>query len=437
MKKTLSMVLMLALVSSLFAACGSSSSKTDSSAATGDTASGTENQKVIAWAWDPSFNGAALKIAEELYQKEHPGFTLEVVDMAKTDLEQKLNTNLAAGVKDGLPDIILVNDPNIQKYVASYPGTFADFTDKVDFSQFSPYKVDALTVDGKIYGVPFDIGVTGMFYRTDYLEQAGFTAADLENITWDQYIEIGKAVKEKTGKYMSTINPNDEALTSILLQSAGSWYITADNKGNFVDNPAMAETMRIYKAIQDSGIAKPVTGWSEFVGSFNAGDVATVVSGVWQVSSIMDAKDQSGKWAVAPIPRLNIDGGVNASNEGGSSWFVLDKSANKDLAIDFLASTIGSNSEFYERFLKENGGVGSYIPAFSSEAYGEKSEFFGNQEIYRDFTAWSTEVPGISLGMYTQEAKDALKNELPNILNGSDIQSSLENIQKLFEQQVQ
>lgn len=439
MKKWLSMLLLLSLTASLLAACGSTSSDTSGNKEAGKdtkTESGAKT-KVVAWAWDPSFNGAALKIAEELYKKEHPDFELEVVEMAKADLEQKLNTNLASGVKDGLPDIILVNDPNIQKYVNSYPNTFADFTDKVDFTKFSPYKVDALRIDNKIYGVPFDIGVTGMFYRSDYLEQAGFQPEDLENITWDKYIEIGKIVKEKTGKYMATINPNDEALTSILLQSGGSWYITPDNKGNFVNNPVMAETLRVYKAIADSGIAKPVTGWSEFVGSFNAGDVATVVSGVWQIASIMDAKDQSGKWRVAPIPKLNVEGAANASNEGGSSWFVLDGSKNKDTAMDFLAKTIGGSSEFYERFLKENGGVGSYMPAFTSEAYGQKSEFFGGQAIYSDFTKWSTLVPGISLGMYTQEAKDALKNELPNILNGADITKSLENIQKLFEQQVQ
>ncbi|WP_270164472.1 ABC transporter substrate-binding protein [Paenibacillus sp. SYP-B4298] len=433
MKKWLSVLLMLTMIGSILAACGSSEPSTSKSEG---EASGS-GKKVVAWAWDPSFNGAALKIAEEIYKKDHPDFQLEVVDMAKADLEQKLNTNLAAGVKDGLPDIILVNDPNVQKYVTAYPNTFADFTGKIDYSQFSPYKADAVKVDGKMYGVPFDIGVTGMFYRTDYLEQAGYSAADLQNITWDKYIEIGKAVKEKTGKYMSTINPNDEALTSILLQSGGSWYITPDNKGNFVDNPVMAETLRVYKAIADSGIAKPVTGWSEFVGSFNAGDVATVVSGVWQIASIMDAKDQSGKWAVAPIPRLNINGGVNASNEGGSSWFVLDGSANKDTAIDFLAKTIGSSSEFYERFLNENGGVGSFIPSFSSEAYKQTSAFFSGQAIYSDFTKWSTEVPAITLGMYTQEAKDALKNELPNILNGADLTKSLANIQQLYNQQVQ
>ena len=432
MKKFLSIILAGALTFSLVG-CGSKgeTSKKEVSANKG------EEVTLTAWCWDPSFNGAALQQAEAIYQKDNPNVKLEIVDMGKIDLEQKLNTNLASGVTKGLPDIVLVNDSNIQKFVKSYPGAFADFSGKLDVSKFSQYKTDILTVDDKLYGVPFDIGVTGMFYRRDYLEQAGFTPEDLNDITWDEYIEIGKVIGDKVGVHMMTINPNEEALTSVMLQSAGSWYITPDNKGNFVDNPAMKETIRLYKEFVDSGISKPVTGWSEFVGSFNAGEVASVVSGVWQIASIMDEPTQSGKWGVAPTPRLNIDGGTNASNEGGSSWFVMDSSENKEAAIDFLVETIGGSSEFYEGFLENNGGVGSYIPAFETTAYAKEDAFFGGQKIYEDFANWSTKVPGITLGMYTQEAKDALKNELPGIIQGTDIDEALAKAQKVFEQLVQ
>lgn len=402
----------------------------------GESSESNEN-KVVVWCWDQAFNGKALKIAEEIYQANNPDFELEIIDLSKTDLEQKLTTNLASGVTDSLPDIILVNDVNAQKYVESYPDTFADLTNAVDYSNFVPYKVQGVTVDSKIYGIPFDVGVTGLFYRTDYLEEAGFTAEDLENITWDEFIEIGKVVYEKTGKYLSTINPNDETITSIMLQSAGSWYISSDNKGNFTNNEVMTETMRIYNALATSGVTKPVTGWSEFVSSFNNGDVAAVISGVWQIATIMDGTDQSGKWAVAPTPRLNISNGVNASNEGGSSWFVLDGAENKELAIDFLASTLGSSTELYEKFLDECGGIGSYLPAFESEIFAQEVEFFGGQQVYKLFADWLTEVPSISFGTYTQEAKDALKNELPNIINNGDIEKSLENAQSLYTQQVQ
>lgn len=429
-KKLLSTIMALTVTTTVLAGCGSK--------AEGDKTTESKGNKLVAWCWDQSFNGAALKIAEELYKKDNPDFTLEIVDMSKTDLEQKLNTNLVSGVTTGLPDIILANDINIAKYINSYEGAFADLSGKINYDDFSKYKVDGVTIDGKQYAIPFDIGSAGMFYRSDYLEAAGFKPEDLENITWERYIEIGKVVKEKTGKDMLTVNPNEDTLIPIILNSAGSWFTTEDNKANFVGNKALVESLKVFKELSTSGIAKPVTGWSEFVGSFNNGDVATVISAVWQIPTIMDAKDQSGKWRVAPIPRLsNVDGAKNASNEGGSSWMVLESSKSKDLAVDFLAKTIGGNSDFYSEFLTNNGGVGSYTKAFTSDAYSKEIEFFGGQKVYQIFSEWSKEVPGITIGMYTQEAKDALKTEFSNIVNGGDIDKSLEAMQSLFEQQVQ
>ena len=428
-KKILSTIMAITVLSSVFVGCKSEGKVEESN--------GSSEEKLVVWCWDQSFNGAALKIAEEIYKKDNPNFTLEIVDMSKTDLEQKLNTNLVSGVTSGLPDFILANDINIAKYINSYEGAFVDLSDAVNYDDFSQYKVDSVTVDGKKYAVPFDIGSAGMFYRTDYLEEAGFKAEDLENITWERYIEIGKVVKEKTGKDMLTVNPNEDTLIPIMLNSAGAWFTTEDNKANFVGNEVLKESLEVFRELSTSGIAKPVTGWSEFVGSFNNGDVATVISAVWQIPTIMDAKDQSGKWAVAPIPRLSTDGAKNASNEGGSSWMVLESSKNKDLAIDFLAKTIGGSSDFYSEFLTKNGGVGSYTKAFESEAYSKEIEFFGGQKVYQIFSEWSKEVPGITVGMYTQEAKDALKTEFSNIVNGGDIDKSLEAMQSLFEQQVQ
>lgn len=429
-KKLLSTIMAFTMATTVLVGC-SNKAKEEPNANGGE-------KKLVAWCWDQSFNGAALKIAEELYKKDNSDFTLEIVDMSKIDLEQKLNTNLVSGVTTGLPDIILANDINIAKYINSYDGAFTDLSGTIKFDEFSKYKVDSVTVNGKQYAIPFDIGSARMFYRRDYLEQAGFKPEDLQNITWEKYIEIGKVVKEKTGKDMITVNPNEDTLIPIIMNSAGSWFTTEDNKVNFVGNKALEESLKVFKELSTSGIAKPVTGWSEFVGSFNNGDVATVISAVWQIPTIMDAKDQSGKWGVAPIPRLsNIEGAKNASNEGGSSWMVLESSKSKDLAIDFLSKTIGGSSDFYSEFLTNNGGVGSYTKAFESEAYSKEIEFFGGEKVYQIFSEWSKEVPGITVGMYTQEAKDALKTEFSNIVNGGDINKSLEAMQNLFEQQVQ
>ena len=161
-KKLLSTIMAFTMATTVLVGC-SNKAKEEPNANGGE-------KKLVAWCWDQSFNGAALKIAEELYKKDNSDFTLEIVDMSKIDLEQKLNTNLVSGVTTGLPDIILANDINIAKYINSYDGAFTDLSGTIKFDEFSKYKVDSVTVNGKQYAIPFDIGSAGMFYRRDYLE---------------------------------------------------------------------------------------------------------------------------------------------------------------------------------------------------------------------------------------------------------------------------
>ena len=52
----------------------------------------------------------------------------------------------------------------------------------------------------------------------------------MQDITWEKYIEIGKAVKEKTGKAMLTMDPSDLNQIRVMMQSAGAWYVDKDGK---------------------------------------------------------------------------------------------------------------------------------------------------------------------------------------------------------------
>lgn len=152
-------------------------------------------EELTVWAWDPNFNVAAMKEAAARYQKIDPSFELKVIDSGKNDIEQKLHTMLASGVTSALPDMVLIEDYNAQKYLQAYPGSFAPLQASIDYSKFAPYKVKVMTIGDKIYGIPFDSGVAGLFYRSDYLAKAGYKPEDLQNITWDKFIEIGKQVK--------------------------------------------------------------------------------------------------------------------------------------------------------------------------------------------------------------------------------------------------
>lgn len=430
-KRLVAAGMILMLTAGQLAGCGGNAEPSE------ESADGSK-KKVTVWAWDVEYNIPIMEEAATRYEANHEDVDIEIVEYSYDDITQKINTYLMAGSTDGLPDIILSEDANVQKYIQSYPGEFKDMSAIVDFSNFAQYKVEVLTLDGGVYGVPFDIGTEGLFYRTDYLEQAGYTHEDLMNITWDEYIEIGKKVKEVTGKNMLNMDPDSMNFMRDCMQSSGTWYFTEDGDLNIVGNPIIEEGTRIYKALMDADIVELTSGWSEMAAALNNGDVASITTGCWIVPTITAQEEQSGLWRVATMPRLDVEGGTNYGNRGGSNWLVLENSANSDIAADFLNEIYANDVEFYETILKKVGAAGSYIPAQSSEVYEEPVEYFGGQAIWADFAEWSQNVPPVNLGVYSDEADNALITCMPNVLNESqDIPAMLSEAEGLLEQQIQ
>lgn len=393
--------------------------------------------EITIWCWDPNFNVAIMKEAGARYTAKHPETTFNVVDFAKADVEQKLQTALSSGTTDALPDIVLIEDYGAQKYLQSFPGAFAALSDKIDYSGFAPYKVQLMTLDGAVYGVPFDSGVTGLYYRKDYLEQAGFKPEDMQDITWDRFIEIGKAVEEKTGKKMLGLDVNDAGFVRILMQSAGSWYFDKDGNLSIKDNAALKAALETEQKILQANIHKPAAGWTEWVSTFTSGDVATVTTGVWITGTVKAQADQAGKWGVAPIPKLHVEGASNASNLGGSSWYVIDGSAEKDEAIDFLNEVYAKDIDFYQKILTERGAVGSLLAARTGPAYGEADVFFGGEKVWQNFSDWLAKVPSVNYGIFTNEVDTAVTAHLPDLAKGANVDEVLEAIQSQAEGQIQ
>ena len=393
---------------------------------------------VTVWAWDPNFNGATMKEAAARYTALKPDANIIVDDSAsQDDIRAKLQTQLLAGSTDGLPDIVLIQDDVAQKYLQSFPGAFEPLSDTIDMSVFAPYKVAAATLDGKSYSLPFDSGVTGLFYRSDYLQEAGFTADDLKDITWDRLVEIGTTVKEKTGHKLLDLDLNDTGLIRMMIQSAGKWYFAEDGSLDIIDNAPLKKALETYAKFYQADLVNAVSSWAEYTGSFTSGNTAMVPVGVWITGTIKANADQSGLWGVAPIPRLDIEGSVNASNQGGSSWYVLASSDNKEEAVDFLKTVWGSDVDFYQKILVDQGAVGSLLAAREGEAYKASDEFFSGQPVWQDFSTWLSQIPSVDYGTFTAEVDDAVKAQLPGIIKGGDVTAALQAINDQASQQMQ
>jgi lactose/L-arabinose transport system substrate-binding protein len=430
-ESTMKKIVMLLFMSILLVACSS----TTGSNGSGSKGGNEDVDEVTAWAWDPKFNIAALEIAKEAYKDENPDLNINVIENAQDDIVQKLNTALGSGTTKGLPNIVLIEDYRAQSFLQSFPDSFYELTDSFNATDFAEYKIAPTSFDGKNYGVPFDTGVTGLYVRTDYLEEAGYSVEDLEDIDWKEYIEIGKKVKEVTGKTFLTIDPNDLGLIRIMIQSAGAWYVKEDGvTPDLADNAALKEAFEVYKEMIDTGILKPHSGWSQLLTGFNSGDVVTVPTGNWITPSVKAEESQSKNWAIVPIPKLSVSGSVNASNLGGSSWYVLNIPG-AEQAADFLGKTFGSNVEMYEKLVSDVGAIGTYIPASENDAYAKEDEFFAGQKIVADFAAWMEEIPSVNYGMHTYGIDDIITVEMQNYLNGKDIDDVLSDAQKQAEAQ--
>lgn len=443
-RKVIAGFLASAMVFSL-AACGgndeSTGTKSDAGTETkeetkeeGAAASGEDNV-LTAWCWDPNFNIYAIEKAAELYAKDHEGFEIKVTEMQSDDIETKVTTAVSAGDLSTLPDIFLMQDNSFQKYATNYPNVFVDLTDSgIDFTQFSEAKAAYSTVGGKNLGVPFDNGAVINCIRTDYLEQAGLTVDDFTDITWSEFMEKAKVVKEKTGQPMITAQAGSPDQIMMMLQSCGSSMFKEDGSINIVGNDSLKECMEIYVQMVKDGTLVEVTDWDQYVASINNGTVAGAMNGCWIMATVTGKEDQSGSWAITNMPNLDkSEGATNYSNSGGSSWVVTSNCKNQELAKDFFKSTFAGSTELYDDLISK-GALSTWAPAGESDIYNQEVEFFGNEAVYSKIVDFATKTPSNITGPFYYDARDAIGVALSNITQQkADMDAEIENAQATVE----
>lgn len=430
LKKMFSIMVAFVLVLSI-SACNSGGSKTD------DTPTGAqESNKLTVWCWDPAFNLYAMEEAEKLYQKTHPDFDLEIVETPWDDIQTFINTAGQSGKIDGMPDILLIQDNAFQKNVMAYPELFTDITNSgIDFSKFGKAKTAYSVIDGKNYGVPFDNGAVIGCYRTDVLEQAGYKVEDFTDITWSKYLEMGKDILAKTGKPLLSCQAGESDVIMMMLQSAGASLFDEEGKPNIVNNDVLKKVMKTYIDLKKSGVLIEVNSWDEYVGSITNGTVAGTINGCWIMASIQTAEDQSGKWVITNMPKLDdVPGATNYSNNGGSSWAISSNCKNVDLAVDFLKSTFAGSVEFYETILPKSGALATYLPAANSDVYEQPQEFFGGAAVYALITDFASKIPSNNTGAFYYEARSAVATAISNVINNeADLDKELKAAQENVE----
>ncbi len=448
-KKLLTMVLAGAMAVSMMAGCGSSSSgsdssssdataSTDASASSDSSDSSTASANVASegdkelsvYAWDENFNIPALKAAEAAYQKKDPDFKLNIITQGQSsDVEDAVTLAGSAGDYSTLPDIVLFQDHYINQYVTNYPDAWVSVDDaNVNWDDFSQEKLSYSTISGTHYGFPVDNGTAIFAYRTDLLEQAGYTIDDVTGVTWEKWIQIGKDVYDKTGKYLMAMDGDGNDLPYMMLQAEGVSQFK-DGKPNFVNNEAMVQIMGVIRdAVQNNALLL-CTDWSDYTDKAIQGDqVAGVMNGNWIIPTIEQVAENSGKWEITTMPTLSGAEGYAAN--GGSSLYITAACQKTDLAKDFLAYTFGGGDgaqETYDNALTNGGVISTWAKAADSDVYQQGVAYFNNQPIYAKIVEMGTHVSPVEQSDYHYPTRTDIATAIHNVIdNGADITAELQ-----------
>ena len=159
------------------------------SEAPASAASGGEPVTIDWWHIQNNDPGKALwqTMADE-YTAAHPNVKINITVLENEAFKTKLTTDLQAG---NVPDLFQswggggLREQVEAGLVKDITADVADWTDTINAGALGMYQVD-----GKQYGIPFDLGMVGFWYNKDLFAKAGITAPPA---TWDELLaDVGK-----------------------------------------------------------------------------------------------------------------------------------------------------------------------------------------------------------------------------------------------------
>jgi raffinose/stachyose/melibiose transport system substrate-binding protein len=195
---------LLAVMALLLAACtgggaspSAAPSDAPSEAAPTEAASPTEaaaEPVTITW-YHIQNNDPGLSLWKDLadeYMAANPNVTIDIQVNENEAFKTKLTTLLQQG---DVPDLFQTwGGGGLRQQVEAglvkdITADIASWKDTINAGALSMYEVD-----GKNYGVPFDLGLVGFWYNTKDFEDAGITAPPA---TWDEFLATVQTLKDK------------------------------------------------------------------------------------------------------------------------------------------------------------------------------------------------------------------------------------------------
>ena len=305
------------------------------------------------------------KIAKD-YNAEHKGVTVQFKYLENEAFKAKLPTMLQSN--NSRPDLFYSWAGGVMQ-AQDKAGFLKDITTDVGAVEATmlPSAVDAFKVDGKVVGVPFEMGEVVFYYNKKLFEKAGVKAEDIKS--WDDFLGAVKKLKA-AGIVPLDVGAGEKwpmhFYYSYLVMRLGGDHALADAKagkdGGF-KNATFVEAGKLLRELGALGPFQPgylATSHAQSAGIFGDGKAAMDLMGQWLLG-MQAPNSASGKGlaeediGILSFPVVSGGKGKATDTLGGINGWLVTKTAPPE-AVDFL--------EYFSqaKYAKEAAASGSYIP---------------------------------------------------------------------------
>jgi multiple sugar transport system substrate-binding protein len=240
--------------------------------------------------------------------------------------------------KDSTIDLFGMDTPWVSEFGAAEWAVplnehFPDIADT-----FEKAGLDLFSYDGKLLAIPFWTATSGMYYRTDLLEAAGYEPPK----TWDELTTIVEAITKENPDLTGYLwaGAKEESLTMVwseFLYEFGGKYWTDDGSCAF-NSPEGVKAVEFMKSTIDTGLSpKETTSWNndEARTRFVEGKAIFLRGPHDYITWLNDPAKSSvaGKWGFVPNP---AETGIQAGSSGGFGLAIQPYTDNLEAALKVM-----------------------------------------------------------------------------------------------------
>lgn len=351
----------------------------------------------------------------------------------------KFRTAMAAGT--GAPDLYWAEADIVQLYGGL--GALLETTDMIERVQdnlIAGKLAEAYVAPmGGYFGMPGDLSVSGVYYRTDIMEELGIEVPD--DMLYDQFLDILRQIAA-AGKN-AVLYPEGGATVGFAYwswfdaQYGGSGPVTCDNESVTINDEAGVAAIQLIKDIYETGSTLRADFWSpEYWNAISTDQLVLDLAPAWARGFWETNVDAGvlGKWRVVPLPRA-VEGGPNTGVWGGATLISPASTENPELVKTFMEFAFGSMEG--ATAAAEWGIIPPYIPYLEGPFQELRTGLFGDQNIAE---AYLSMAQNLSTEFCRTAAYGAALNELlvPQIdsmvTGGADIQATMDNVASQLEE---